>query len=277
MRSYKRVKKGLAPLWDIWKLWDYHTDIFAVQDRLARCGTSELVRACYDCGTETVHPLYCSCRLCHSQECEKSRRKRLFARYANMVELFVDPHFLTLTYQGHHELDYTVIRRMEYAFKQMLQQGKRDKTLPKFQYIRIVEIVPKDDGLFYYHFHLLVDRMLDAEVLRGYWERYASSTQLYIEWLTGAPSLRRTLNYLLKYIIKNMTLQCLDVVSYLEKHFYRHRLIACSVCKEISYINRNVGDYCPYCGQKHYQAIGARGSMADTFFGAKTDRNIMLT
>lgn len=159
-----------------------------IEKRMDECHTKIVVFSHADslyheagltCEHKKTLPNSCYLRIC--PKCEKTRHLRNAKTYKDVVEHFKRLNFLTLTCRGHKEFKPSVKNDLERDVKKFIDMLKyRFKGYP-VQYVRVLETVKKDDGV-YYHYHFLIDvPYVHQTVLSEIWKKATNNDSFIVD------------------------------------------------------------------------------------------------
>lgn len=188
-------------------------------------------------------PVVCGYRIC--QKCQLSRylryKKAYAGRVARLMKRTRHPKMLTLTLAGHHPMSY--LSEAHKLAKNFLRALKG--RVKRFEYLMVEETVMQDNGLYYFHFHILNDmQYVNQAALSGLWLKITGNSMVVdVREISRAGAL----GYALKYVVKGIEATPTDYADFI----YRKRLVFTSLdnveltehLKESGY-----GLKCPDCG-----------------------------
>lgn len=118
-----------------------------------------------------IHTTYCKNRWCLT--CNRIKTARSINAYLPQLETFFQPVFITLTLPtvSGEELR-KHIDKMEKAWRKIYnntKQGRYKKTHELFKGIRKAECTIRPNGLYHYHFHIILEGWAEGEWLIAQW------------------------------------------------------------------------------------------------------------
>lgn len=147
-----------------------------IDGRIKSCKTKTLVFRHLDdnCFEQRTIKNSCLNRIC--PKCEPTRRNRYAKKYSIVGE-FQKPKFLTLTIAKHHLLTKEFVKEIQLQLRNFIKRLNR--RYGEFSYIRILEIVPKPNGLYYYHFHFVVDLpYIRQQTISNHWNECTNGSSI---------------------------------------------------------------------------------------------------
>lgn len=182
-----------------------------IEKRLSDCGKTVLTFGCHtddcDLAYEPIREVrqFCFNRMCQKEACKRARVQRMLDKYLPRVLSSKDVYFMTLTSREFSSLNYKAKNELDYAFRQLVRfygraTKKRERKIEG--YIKVLEVVPKGTGLFYYHYHVIYrgSELPSKLELNQKWFDYTGHS--YITHLEEIRSSVGCLEYATKYISK---------------------------------------------------------------------------
>lgn len=230
-----------------------------IEKRIRSCRTQKIVFAHkhpeIECNHKKEWLNSCFLRIC--PKCLNMRKYRYIKQYKNIILRFKRISLLTLTHRTYFPLSELQLRQnLNYCVKLFLKQLKYHinqhmKLNYKIQYIRVLEVVDKGDGLYYYHFHFLIDMpYIPQETLSRIWEKITGNYIVHIKYVGNRWNTQAKLNYICKYLAKpqkNISYENYALYIY-RTHFVQTSLDLSSKVEQKSYENNVL--ICPECGNR---------------------------
>jgi len=264
-----------------------------VERMCSQCKTKKLVFG-HDRETEAFcqekKELLNSCYVRICTRCDGTRRYRYEKKYLLALWKFKQARVITLTFKDRYVMSRDDKRRREAHVRNLMKRLERKFTPYHIQYVRVLELVKKDDG-YHYHYHIIVDMpYIEQPELSGMWNDVSGAPVVYIQILRNAagvpvgimwgklPKALRTregLRYITKYLSNPLGVKKDDVggfvvdyeqyaLSVYGSHFVEARLTR-SVGQNLSVSEEEKGLHCVTCEQKFYfkEEIYVEGSIIE--------------
>jgi hypothetical protein len=170
-------------------------------------------------------PMFKHCRLNYCIRCSSEKRAVLINRLIKEVSQWPNIIDLTLTIEGHHPATYQNKKRFDSMVNRFFKY-KQIKARFKGQIIAL-ELKPKGDGLYYWHYHSLIKGYpIDIRTLSRHWKKATGSETNYRLLPRQVKKSRSSISKIIQYDLKTEQLLGLtekgeDMVAHATKYAFK--------------------------------------------------------